>query len=199
LRKKISHANLKLIMDGEPIKGSTEIDADMSSFRQLALDVSQDLALGDPFSDGIDEGTPTESRDALKAILTKHFGYADKEIGDVGDDSCQFTGRKGDSVKITTGADEHGETYLDFTAGVSETRRLMSPSLKLGVPIVFALAHQTPEKLARIYDRITKAPHVLDFCKIETTQALIVGPGTKTSTFILQDSGFRQYNSYTEI
>ncbi|HUQ85236.1 MAG TPA: hypothetical protein VM077_02830 [Candidatus Limnocylindrales bacterium] len=177
----------------EAIEGSPGKDGDIPNFRQLALSVSQDETLEDPFFDGEGEDNPTESRDALKAILTKHFGYTPEDVEEAGDQECRFTGRYGQPIAIRTAANSNGETCLDFKVGDGETRRLISASLKLGVPIAFALAHQNPDQLTRIYKGRTKEPHVSKACTFEVNQQSPGSPDTRTNIFTLQSA--RVWNS----
>lgn len=173
-------------------------DQETPNFRQLALNVSQDTTLADPFLDGEDEDNPTQSRDALIAILTKHFGYSSGEVEETGDDACRFTGKNGQPITIKTAVDSNGETCLDFRTGVGEERRIVTASLKHGVPIVFALAHQKPNQLTRIYDRRTKEPHVVDAFNIEVKQQSSGIPNTRTNIYTLQSTRLWQSASHLE-
>lgn len=184
------------IEDTEEGPRKKDIRTPSINYREIARAVSQDEDLDDPFLDGETEENPTEDRDAVRAILIKHFGYLPDQVTDIADDTCQFLGKNGLPISLKAGTDEQGETYLEFMTGVSESRRVESASLKLGVPIAVALAHQTPDKLSRIYNKRKRDPHVNAVGSIEVDQESSGPYPVITKIFSLRSSGFLHAGSH---
>lgn len=205
LKKNLMHVIIGC-MDGE-MKEGKPIDREpvtTPTFRQLADTVYDDQKLADPFLDGVDDESDntTVDRDALKVMLVKHYGYSPDEVEEVDHETCRFTGRDKQSIALRSGHDDKGDSYLEFSVeqvgsdtsleDSTEPIRIVSPSLKIGVPLAIALAHQPPDKLSNILDDRNSDPVAINVGQLRVSYETQAMHNITTKTWSLKANSFRE-------